>query len=97
MTAFHERRFEALSKKVLEPLAAKYQEIDFAFDQDRESGRSYYVDAGFQIYVSELSGTEYFIVDGGFTNWTQLLLNNRKERLLISGMGSERFLYCFES
>ena len=97
LTAFHERRLEALSKKVLEPLASKYQGIGFAFDQDRESGRSYYVDAGFQIYVSELSGTEYFIVDGGFTNWTQLLLNNHKERLLISGMGSERFLYCFES
>jgi len=34
-------------------------------------------------------------VDGGFTDWTQQLLSNRKERLLISGMGSERFVFCF--
>lgn len=29
------------------------------------------------------------IADCGFTDWTQRLLENRKERLLISGMGSE--------
>jgi hypothetical protein len=29
------------------------------------------------------------IVDGGFADWTAGLLANRKERLLISGIGSE--------
>lgn len=29
------------------------------------------------------------IADGGFVDWTQQLLSNRKERLLISGMGTE--------
>jgi hypothetical protein len=31
------------------------------------------------------------LVDGGFTTWTQQPLSNRKERLLISGLGIERF------
>jgi hypothetical protein len=30
----------------------------------------------------------YPIVDGGFTEWTARLLGNRKERILISGIGS---------
>jgi hypothetical protein len=30
------------------------------------------------------------LVDGGSTDWTQQLLGNRKERLLISGLGLER-------
>jgi hypothetical protein len=30
------------------------------------------------------------VADGGFTDWTARLMgNNRKERLLISGIGSE--------
>ena len=31
------------------------------------------------------------LIDGGFTTWTQQLLSNNKERLLISGLGTERF------
>jgi hypothetical protein len=29
-------------------------------------------------------------VDGGAVDWTQRLLSNAKERLVISGIGSER-------
>jgi hypothetical protein len=35
------------------------------------------------------------LIDGGFTTWTQLLLSNRKERLLISGLGTERLCSQF--
>lgn len=95
LTAFDESRYEALRTQVLEPLAAKYGGLTFEFDQERDQGRGYYVGAGFQIHVSDLSGQSYFLVDGGFTDWTQQLLSNRKERLLISGLGSERFVFCF--
>jgi hypothetical protein len=47
------------------------------------------------MYARDAAGTDYSIVDGGFTDWTQQLLSNRKERLLISGMGSERFVSLF--
>jgi hypothetical protein len=36
-----------------------------------------------------LGGVE--IGDGGFVDWTQRLTGNRKERLLISGVGVDRF------
>ena len=47
------------------------------------------------MYARDKIDTDYFLVDGGFTDWTQQLLSNRKERLLISGMGSERFVSVF--
>lgn len=34
-------------------------------------------------------GEEQEIADGGWVDWTQKLLENRKERLLISGVGLE--------
>ncbi len=96
LTAFDKIRYNALQTSLLEKLAAQYPQISFAFDQERETGRGYYDSAGFHIYGRDSSGTEYFLVDGGFTNWTQQLLNNKKERLLISGIGSERFVLCFK-
>jgi hypothetical protein len=38
-------------------------------------------------YGFELAAVE--IADGGFVDWTQQLLGNRKERFLISGFGLE--------
>jgi hypothetical protein len=95
LTAFNLAMFEALESGVLLPLAAEFPDVAFGFDQAREAGRGYYVGAGLQVHAQDLAGTEYFLVDGGFTDWTQRLLSNRKERLLTSGMGSERFLFCF--
>lgn len=95
LTAFNLAMFEALESGVLLPLAAEFPAVAFGFDQARESGRGYYAGAGLQVHARDLAGTEYFLVDGGFTDWTQRLLSNRKERLLTSGMGSERFLLCF--
>jgi hypothetical protein len=57
---------------------------DLPADPERTSG--YYHGLCFKIY---LDGEE--IGDGGFVDWTQRLLGNRKERLLISGVGVDRF------
>ncbi|MBD2732182.1 hypothetical protein H6G96_39565 [Nostoc sp. FACHB-892] len=95
LTAFDKIRYDALQANVFEKLAAQYPQVTFTFDQEREIGRGYYDSAGFHVYGRNSSGTEYFLVDGGFTDWTQQLLNNKKERLLISGIGSERFMMCF--
>jgi hypothetical protein len=37
----------------------------------------------------EINGGEAEIADGGFVDWTQQLLENGKERMLISGFGLE--------
>jgi hypothetical protein len=55
---------------------------------DREAGRAYYDRVCFKVYAS---GDERFeIADGGLVNWTQRLVQSRKERLMISGLGVER-------
>jgi hypothetical protein len=95
LTAFDERWQALLNTNVLEKLSARYPAVDFAFDQTRETGRGYYYGAGFQVNMTDPSGEVYFIADGGFTDWTQQYLSNRKERLLISGFGSERFIVVF--
>jgi hypothetical protein len=59
-------------------------------DPDRVAGRDYYAAVCFYIYIKDQAGAEHVLADGGFTSWTQQLLNNQKERLLISGIGTER-------
>jgi ubiquinone/menaquinone biosynthesis C-methylase UbiE len=41
------------------------------------------------------TGEELLLTDGGLTDWTARLLNNRKERLAISGLGTERLITQF--
>jgi hypothetical protein len=95
LTAFDETRLPAIQAAVIDPLAASFPAVGFGLDQGREAGRGYYVSAGFHIYARDAAGAEFFLADGGFTDWTQRLLSDRKERLLISGLGSERFILCF--
>ena len=60
-------------------------------DPDRPGGRDYYTGLRFKVHVLGRSDGEPFEVsDGGFVDWTQRLLADRKERLLISGIGVER-------
>lgn len=60
-----------------------------------EDAPGYYRTVRFQISARDPQGRELLLVDGGFTDWTQRLLGSRKERLLISGLGSERLLAAF--
>jgi hypothetical protein len=50
-----------------------------------EPGRDYYRGFRFQIAAFDMP-----LVDGGAVDWSSRLLGNAKERLLISGIGSER-------
>lgn len=58
--------------------------------------QNYYLNLRYQLYASNRHNQEYFLVDGGFTNWMQKLLSNKKERFLISGLGAERLLTFFK-
>lgn len=49
---------------------------------------NYYQGLQFKIMLT-IDGQEFDIADGGFVDWTQQLLQNRKERLFISGLGTE--------
>ena len=54
---------------------------DFTLNKE-ETDNSYYQGINFKIIVDGIG-----VVDGGFVDWTQKLLGNKKERLLISGAG----------
>ena len=90
---FHVRLLEALGI----PTDVRVTPLDESFrplleqlpgtriDDERTSARTYYRGASFGI---DAAGQN--LVDGGFTDWTQRLLSDRKERLLVSGVGTER-------
>lgn len=58
-------------------------------DPDRTSGRAYYQTLCFKISIF-VDGKRFEIGDGGFVDWTRRLTGNRKERLLITGLGLDR-------
>ncbi|MDZ4878175.1 MAG: hypothetical protein CLLPBCKN_007610 [Chroococcidiopsis cubana SAG 39.79] len=95
LTVFDDIRHEVLKAEVLDKLAQKYAAVEWSYTPVQQQERGYYTGVRFGIYARDGAGTEYFLVDGGFTDWTQQLLSDRKERLLISGLGSERFVSCF--
>jgi hypothetical protein len=80
---------EVIREGFLEPLAHEFQ-AEVALDNERSAGRGYYQALSFMISAVGRDGGDLGLVDGGFTDWTQRLLADRKERLLISGLGTER-------
>ena len=83
------RRLSLIRAQVVAPLEALYPEAQFRFHLARLEGLGYYT--GLCLRVSPLApdGARYPVADGGFTDWTTRLLQDRKERLLTSGIGSE--------
>ena len=63
--------------------------VEAVEERERTTGHDYYAAVCFHIYIKDNMGVERALADGGFTSWTQQLLNNQKERLLISGIGTE--------
>ncbi len=56
-----------------------------------EEANSYYKGLNFKLMLT-VNGQHIEIGDGGFVDWTQKLLNNKKERLLIGAIGLDRLL-----
>lgn len=98
VTDFHEHpREERLETELLSPLRSEFKDVECAIDDRRTSGRGYYLDLCFHIYATAPSRRRWELVDGGTVNWTQAYLSNAKERLVISGIGSERLCTVFEN
>ena len=85
-----------VQSEVVEKLQFAHKKVRIGIDQDRKQGRGYYGKLCFKIFATPSKGRERELVDGGDVNWTQKLLNNAKERLIISGCGSERLCELFD-
>ena len=64
--------------------------LEAVIDPTRTAGRGYYRTACFWIHGSRGDGEKSQLCDGGCVDWTQRLLSDAKERLVISGVGSDR-------
>jgi len=64
-------------------------DVEVTMWPERDHGRGYYQSLAFNLSV-DVGGESWDIGDGGDVDWTQNLLQNRKERLVIGGLGLER-------
>jgi hypothetical protein len=79
----------AFKERVFDFLAAEFPEAQFRFNFARLEGLGYYERLCLRISPAATDGVRYPVADGGFTDWTARLLQDRKERCFISGIGSE--------
>jgi hypothetical protein len=95
-TARDENRLRRVPAEVFDPLAKKFPKVDFTLDSQRKQGLHYYNGLCLSLDAQESKGGEVLnLADGGFTIWTQRLLANAKERLLVSGIGIELLARSF--
>jgi RimJ/RimL family protein N-acetyltransferase len=79
-----------LERDIVIPLCQSFGEQAARINNQRPSGRGYYRDLCFKIHAESQSGEMVEVADGGSVDWLAKLLSDRKERLVISGIGSER-------
>ena len=82
-------RLAAVKAHVIDALASRYPEAQFRFNLARLEGLDYYDGLSVRISPFAPGGDRYPIVDGGFSDWTARLLQDRKERFFATGIGSE--------
>lgn len=85
-----------LNDQLLSPIRSEFERVDCVFNDSRTSGQGYYMHLCFHIHATTPAGQQLELVDGGVVDWTQKYLGNAKERLVISGIGSERVCTEFE-
>lgn len=78
-----------LNTELLDALRAKHPQVKFKFNLHRLTGLGYYQGPCFHLKLKNKAGKKFMLADGGFVNWTQQLLNDKKERLLTSAIGIE--------
>lgn len=88
-------RHSLLEAHLLAPIRSEFDNVECVIAEQRTKGKGYYLELCFHIHAADESGQRWELVDGGSVNWTQRLLSNAKERLIISGIGSERLCSLF--
>ncbi len=83
-------RYSLLEAQLLAPVCAEFDGVEYVVGEQRTRGLDYYRDICFHVHATPPSGQRIELVDGGVVNWTQHLLGNAKERLITSGIGSQR-------
>jgi hypothetical protein len=69
-----------------------YEKVKGIVKPDSDFGKNYYSQLRFTIEVTNDKNEVHMYADGGFTDWTAKILENKKERLMTSGIGTEYLL-----
>jgi hypothetical protein len=88
-------RLERVAARVFVPLAAEFPGARLGFRPCRLHAVGYYHGISFNL-DAKLGGTVFSVADGGTVDWAQRLLSDRRERLLVSGIGTERVARLLE-
>lgn len=90
---------DQLGRKLIETVRDRWQadpKVGVSEDPGRLPGQRYYRKACFKLHAT-MGGERIEIADGGFTDWMSRLLDDRRERLLISGAGLDRPALALET
>ncbi len=85
-----------LKEEVMDPLESIQSEAHFEFNLHRLTGLGYYDGPCFHIKMKNDRGEAFMLADGGFVDWTQLLLSDGKERMMTSAIGEELICRMFK-
>lgn len=85
-----------IEKSVVHSLREMFPHVIFSFDLERVEGAGYYSTLCFRVSAKNFEQKTFRLVGGGMTNWTQKILNSRKERFFAGAMGSELFCKFFK-
>ncbi len=96
LIAFSERMLQVIDGGIREEISKIHSELLIETELKPVGEGGYYSGMRFNLFATTDEGEELFLVDGGPTDWTQKLLQNKKERLMTSGMGTERFVLSFQ-
>ena len=88
-------RYSLLETQLLAPVCSEFDGVEYVVGEQRRRGLGYYRDLCFHVHATHPSGGRIELVDGGVVDWTQRLLGNAKERLITSGLGSQRLCSAF--
>lgn len=88
-------RLKKLEEVVCQGLRSRHNNVRFQFNLHRLTGLSYYQGPCFHIKMKNQAGDSFMLADGGFTDWTQILLGDNKERLMTSAIGTELICRLF--
>lgn len=75
---------------IFDALHREFDHLNCEHDPERTHGLNYYSGLCFHLYALPEGADQVFLADGGEVTWSQTLLSNRKERMLISGLGGDR-------
>lgn len=90
-----QRLAAALAAELAAPLAASHPDVAVAFDLARIQGLTYYAGPCLQLHVRRDDGLELPLGDGGALGWLGAMLDDRRERMVTTGVGAELLMKLF--